>query len=159
MASVAAKPCQGDSFEFYLIIGFPDGYPKETMGYYFYYPLENKIFVAQNVEFFENCLTLQEASVSDVGLELLQKDDTQPSENTSEQHNDVEHMDVDPYSEKVLVYRFERISQAPDRYGFYIDVKEHELGDLNGPPNYKVGLSDPLWIPQTCVNHFMDRHH
>ncbi|GKA55680.1 retrotransposon protein, putative, ty1-copia subclass [Tanacetum coccineum] len=40
------------------------GYPKETMGYYFYYPLENKIFVARNAEFFENSLTVQEASGS-----------------------------------------------------------------------------------------------
>ncbi|GKA45350.1 hypothetical protein Tco_0738146 [Tanacetum coccineum] len=69
------------------------GYPKETMGYYFYYPLENKIFVARNAEFFENNLMVQEASGShglleasgsDVGLELIQEDDTQPSENTSE---------------------------------------------------------------------------
>nr|GEZ71373.1 hypothetical protein [Tanacetum cinerariifolium] len=27
------------------------GYPKKTMGYYFYYPLENKIFVTGNAEF------------------------------------------------------------------------------------------------------------
>nr|GEY54095.1 hypothetical protein [Tanacetum cinerariifolium] len=56
------------------------GYPKETMGYYFYYPLENKIFVARNAEFFENSLTIQEASGShgllessgsEEGLELI----------------------------------------------------------------------------------------
>nr|GEU46293.1 putative retrotransposon Ty1-copia subclass protein [Tanacetum cinerariifolium] len=67
------------------------------MGYYFYYSLENKIFVAPNAEFFENSLTLQEASGShglleasgsDVGLELIQEDDTQPSENTSERHDE-----------------------------------------------------------------------
>ncbi|GJW42392.1 retrotransposon protein, putative, ty1-copia subclass [Tanacetum coccineum] len=40
------------------------GYPKETMGYYFYYPLENKIFVARYVEFFETRLIKQEASGS-----------------------------------------------------------------------------------------------
>nr|GEW36231.1 hypothetical protein [Tanacetum cinerariifolium] len=32
------------------------GYSKETISYYFYYPFENKIFVAQNAEFFENRL-------------------------------------------------------------------------------------------------------
>ncbi|GJU98087.1 RNA-directed DNA polymerase, eukaryota [Tanacetum coccineum] len=36
-----------------------------------------------------------------------------------------------------------RIPQALDRYGFYVDVEEHELGDLNKPPNYKAALSDP----------------
>ncbi|GJX31659.1 retrotransposon protein, putative, ty1-copia subclass [Tanacetum coccineum] len=68
------------------------GYPKEPIGYYFCYPLENKIFVAQNVEFFENSLMVQEASGShellkssgsDKGLKLIQEEDTQPSENTS----------------------------------------------------------------------------
>ncbi|GJS97465.1 retrotransposon protein, putative, ty1-copia subclass [Tanacetum coccineum] len=81
------------------------------MGYYFYYPLENKIFVARNAEFFENSLMVQEASEShrllessgsDGGLELIQEEDTQPSENTR---------------------------------------KEYELGDLNEPPNYKDALS------------------
>nr|GEV69185.1 hypothetical protein [Tanacetum cinerariifolium] len=40
------------------------GYPKEMMGYYFYYPLENKICVVRNAMFLENSLTLQEASRS-----------------------------------------------------------------------------------------------
>ncbi|GKA93300.1 hypothetical protein Tco_0815286 [Tanacetum coccineum] len=99
----------------------PLGYPKETMGYYFYYPPENKIFFARNAEFFENCLIVQEASRShelikmsrsDEELELIQEEDTQPSENTSKEHNEV------------------------------VPI-EYELGDLNEPPNYKAALSDP----------------
>nr|GEZ72636.1 retrotransposon protein, putative, Ty1-copia subclass [Tanacetum cinerariifolium] len=39
------------------------GYPKETMGYSFYYPPENKVFVARNAEFLENSLIVQEASL------------------------------------------------------------------------------------------------
>ncbi|GJR11996.1 retrotransposon protein, putative, ty1-copia subclass [Tanacetum coccineum] len=39
-------------------------YPKETIGYCFYYPLENKIFVARSAELFENNLMVQEASGS-----------------------------------------------------------------------------------------------
>ncbi|GKF30029.1 retrovirus-related pol polyprotein from transposon TNT 1-94 [Tanacetum coccineum] len=55
-------------------------YPQETMGYCFYFPLKNKIFVAQNAEFFENSLMekessgshgLLESSGSDEGLELI----------------------------------------------------------------------------------------
>nr|GEX40901.1 hypothetical protein [Tanacetum cinerariifolium] len=88
------------------------GYPKETMGYYFYYPLENKIFVARNAEFFENSLIIQEASRShgllessgsDGGLELIQEEGTQPSENTSEIHNEVAPIEVEPQNVKVLV--------------------------------------------------------
>ncbi|GJU78898.1 retrotransposon protein, putative, ty1-copia subclass [Tanacetum coccineum] len=100
------------------------GYLKETMGYYFYFPLENKIFVSRNAEFFENSFMVQEASGShrllkmsgsDKGLELIQEEDTQPSKNTSEDTM---------------------------RYGYYVDIEEHELGDLNKTPNYKAALAD-----------------
>ncbi|GJY80804.1 retrotransposon protein, putative, ty1-copia subclass [Tanacetum coccineum] len=73
------------------------------MGYYFYYPLENKIFVARNAEFFENSLMVQEASEShgllessgnDEGLELIQEEDTQPSDITSDVHNEVVPIEV-----------------------------------------------------------------
>ncbi|GKB71990.1 reverse transcriptase domain-containing protein, partial [Tanacetum coccineum] len=36
-----------------------------------------------------------------------------------------------------------RIPQVPDRYGYYIDVEEYELGDLDEPSNYKVALAYP----------------
>ncbi|GKF70444.1 putative retrotransposon ty1-copia subclass protein, partial [Tanacetum coccineum] len=36
-----------------------------------------------------------------------------------------------------------RISQALEQYGFYIDAKEHKLGDHGEPPNYRAALSDP----------------
>ncbi|GJR21631.1 hypothetical protein Tco_0970158 [Tanacetum coccineum] len=119
----------------------------EMMGYYFYNPLENKIFVARNAEFFENNLTLQEASGShgmleasgsDVGLELIQEDDAQPSKNTSKRHDEIKPNEVESQSGEVPICRSGRISQAPDRYGFYVNAKEHELGDFNEPPNYKL---------------------
>ncbi|GKA97573.1 hypothetical protein Tco_0825467 [Tanacetum coccineum] len=74
---------------------------------------------------------------------LIQEDDTQPSNVTSEQHNEVEPNKVEPHSVKVPSGRSERISEALDRYGFYVDAEEHELGDLDEPPNYKVVLLDP----------------
>ncbi|GJW04199.1 zinc finger, CCHC-type containing protein [Tanacetum coccineum] len=54
------------------------GYLKETMGYSFYYPPENKIFVARNAEFFENDVIDHEASRSLEDLEIIQED-THPS--------------------------------------------------------------------------------
>ncbi|GKD87224.1 retrotransposon protein, putative, ty1-copia subclass [Tanacetum coccineum] len=54
-------------------------------------------------------------SGSNKGLELIQEEDTQPSENTSEDTM---------------------------RYGYYVDIEEHELGDLNKTPNYKAALAD-----------------
>ncbi|GKB82591.1 retrotransposon protein, putative, ty1-copia subclass [Tanacetum coccineum] len=128
------------------------GYPKEMMGYYFYYPLKNKIFVARNAELCENNLMVEESSGSlgplessgsDEGLELIQEEDTQPFENTSEEHNEAAPIVVEPQNVEVPIRKSARIPQAPDRYGFYVDVEEYELGDLDEPPNYKVALSDP----------------
>ncbi|GKC51048.1 zinc finger, CCHC-type containing protein [Tanacetum coccineum] len=69
---------------------------------------------------------------------IFKEDDMQPSNDTSEQHYEVE-----PHGVEVPIRRFERISQAHDIYGFYVDAEEHGLGDLNEPPNYKAALSEP----------------
>nr|GEZ57199.1 putative retrotransposon protein [Tanacetum cinerariifolium] len=87
--------------------------------------------------------TFHEASGSNVGLELLKELDTQPLNETSEQHDEVKHNEVEPRSQKVHVRLSERIPQEPDRYGFYVDVEEHKLGDLNEPHDYKSALSYP----------------
>ncbi|GJX03901.1 retrotransposon protein, putative, ty1-copia subclass [Tanacetum coccineum] len=105
------------------------GYLKETMSYYFCYPLENKIFVAQNAKFFENSLMVQEASGNHGLHESI--------------HNKVAPIEVEPRNVEIPIRRSARIPLAPDRYGFYVDVEEYELGDLNEPPNYKDVLSDP----------------
>ncbi|GJZ73671.1 hypothetical protein Tco_0637817 [Tanacetum coccineum] len=89
-----------------------------------------------------NGLTSQEASVSNVDLKFIQ-DDTQPYENTCENHDEVKHESVEPSSGIVLIHRFARMPQAPDRYGLYVDAEEHELGDLNEPTNYTALMSDP----------------
>nr|GFB12043.1 hypothetical protein [Tanacetum cinerariifolium] len=94
-----------------------NGYPKETMGYYFYYSPENKVLVAQNAEFLEN--------------------------NTSLNHKE-EDLEIDePQSDIVPICRSTRTRHAPDRMRLYIDAEEHELGDLGEPANYKASLLDP----------------
>nr|GEY71992.1 zinc finger, CCHC-type [Tanacetum cinerariifolium] len=60
------------------------GYPKETMGYHFYFPPKNKIVVARRAEFLKKNLISQEVSGRVVELEEIQDKDTSPSENTSE---------------------------------------------------------------------------
>ncbi|GKA56618.1 retrotransposon protein, putative, ty1-copia subclass [Tanacetum coccineum] len=65
-----------------------EGYPKETMGYSFYYPPENKVFVARNAEFLENSLIAQEASGSLEDLKIIQEEDTHPSLDTSLNHEE-----------------------------------------------------------------------
>ncbi|GKB76864.1 G-type lectin S-receptor-like serine/threonine-protein kinase [Tanacetum coccineum] len=66
------------------------GYPKETMGYYFYFPLENKIVVAMYTELLEKNLLSQEVSGRAKELEEIQDKETLPSENTSKIPMEVE---------------------------------------------------------------------
>nr|GEX63988.1 hypothetical protein [Tanacetum cinerariifolium] len=56
------------------------GYPKETMGYYFYYPSENKIVVERYADFLEKDFILQKESRRIIELE---DEGILPSENTS----------------------------------------------------------------------------
>nr|GEX63518.1 hypothetical protein [Tanacetum cinerariifolium] len=97
-----------------------NGYPKEIMGYSFYYPLENKVLVARNAKLLENSLITQEESESLEDLEIIQEEDTHPSINI----------------------RSTRTRHAPDHMCLYVNAGEHELGDLGEPANYKAALLD-----------------
>ncbi|GKC97453.1 zinc finger, CCHC-type containing protein, partial [Tanacetum coccineum] len=119
------------------------GYPKETMGYSFYYPPENKVFVARNAKFFENSLITQEASGSLEDLEIIQEEDTHPSENTSSHHDEGNQEIDEPQSDIIPIRNSTRTRHAPDRMCLNIEVDEYELGDLNEPANYKAALLDP----------------
>ncbi|GKC21948.1 hypothetical protein Tco_1024098 [Tanacetum coccineum] len=74
--------------------GQPLRYLKETMGYSFYCPPENKVFVTRNAEFFENSLITQEASRSLEDLEIIQEDYMHPSIDTS-LHHDEDDQEID----------------------------------------------------------------
>ncbi|GJR12260.1 retrotransposon protein, putative, ty1-copia subclass [Tanacetum coccineum] len=95
------------------------GYPKETMGYSFYYPPENKVLVARNAEFLENSLINQEASGSLEDLEIIQEEDTHPSIDTSLNHEE-DDLEMDEPQSDIIPIR-----------------------DLDEPANYKVALLDP----------------
>ncbi|GJU18040.1 retrotransposon protein, putative, ty1-copia subclass [Tanacetum coccineum] len=94
------------------------GYPKETMGYYFYFPPENKIVVARYAEFLEKNLLSQEVSGRAEELEEIQDKDTSPSENTTK-----------------FLWRL-KVSNHLKRKLFPF------VGDLNEPSNYKAAILD-----------------
>ncbi|GJZ91795.1 retrotransposon protein, putative, ty1-copia subclass [Tanacetum coccineum] len=48
-----------------------------------------------------------------------------------------------PQEEVIPIRRFARTHRAPDRLILNVEVKEHSLGDLNEPTNYKVAMLDP----------------
>nr|GEY28827.1 hypothetical protein [Tanacetum cinerariifolium] len=89
---------QGASY-FVTFTGDFSRYPKKTMGYSFYYPSENKVFVARNFEFFENNLIDQEASRSLEDLEIIQEEDTNPSVDTSLGHDEDDQEINEPQSD------------------------------------------------------------
>ncbi|GJS20523.1 hypothetical protein Tco_0449155 [Tanacetum coccineum] len=64
------------------------GYPRNPIGYSLYNLSENKVFVARNAEFFENDLIDLKASGSVDDLDLIQQEDTNPSVDTSLDHEE-----------------------------------------------------------------------
>ncbi|GKB78067.1 retrotransposon protein, putative, ty1-copia subclass [Tanacetum coccineum] len=119
------------------------GYPKETIGYSFYNPSENKVFIARNAEFFENNLIDLKASGSVEDLELIQEEDTNPFVDTSLDHEKDDQEIDEPQSDINPICRSTRTRRPIDRLCLYIDAEEHELGDLGEPANYKDALLDP----------------
>ncbi|GJY70679.1 retrotransposon protein, putative, ty1-copia subclass [Tanacetum coccineum] len=121
------------------------GYPKETMGYYFYFLPKNKIVVARYVEFFKKHLINQEISGRAVDLEEIQEEeDTTPSEITSNIPQEVEGFEPPqpPLEEDILIRRSERTRRVPNRLCLNVEVEEHSLGDLNEPTSYKAAMLD-----------------
>nr|GEX80686.1 hypothetical protein [Tanacetum cinerariifolium] len=123
------------------------------MGYYFYYPPENKIVVERYADFLEKDFILQKESVR---ITKLKDKENLPSENTSEHPIEEESLaliisqeeDVIPVRRSIRTYKAPdrlclNIEMDPDRLCFNVKVEEHSLGDLNEPANYKAALSDP----------------
>ncbi|GJU46520.1 retrotransposon protein, putative, ty1-copia subclass [Tanacetum coccineum] len=116
-------------------------YLKETMGYYFYFPPENKIVVMRYAEFFEKNLITHEVSGRAMDLEEIQDEDTSPSEITSEIPMEVEGFEP-PQEGVILVRRSERTHRAPDCLCLNVEAEEHSLGGLNEPTSYKAAMLD-----------------
>nr|GEW66298.1 hypothetical protein [Tanacetum cinerariifolium] len=123
------------------------------MGYYFYYPPENKIVDESYADFLEKDFILQKESWRIVELE---DEDILPSKNTSEHPIEEESLAliVSQEEDVILVRRSVRTHKAPDRLClnvkidpdqlcFNVEVEEPSLGDLNELANYKATLSDP----------------
>nr|GFB67018.1 hypothetical protein [Tanacetum cinerariifolium] len=71
---------------------------------------------------------------------------TNPSLDTSLNHEE-DDLEIDePQSVIVPIRRSTQTRHAPDRMCLYIDAEEHELGDLGEPANYKAALLDPEWL-------------
>ncbi|KAJ9546964.1 hypothetical protein OSB04_019507 [Centaurea solstitialis] len=116
------------------------GYPKTTVGYYFYNPEENKVFVARNGKFLEEKFLSSGNTRKDVDLQVVDEENTTPTVELEIQHENVE-----PQSQSIEemqrqdLRRSSRIIQEPDRYlGFLVSQDD---GDLNEPTSYGEAVS------------------
>ncbi|KAJ9547938.1 hypothetical protein OSB04_020481 [Centaurea solstitialis] len=109
------------------------GYPKTTVGYYFYNPDENKVFVARNGKFLEEKFLSNESTRKDVDLQIVDENDTSPMVEPEPQPEPVETVQTQE------LRRSSRTRQEPDRYlGFLVS---QESGDLNEPVSYGEAVS------------------
>ena len=96
------------------------GYPKETLGYYFYNPLEQKVFVARNAVFLEKQFLLKEASGSKIKLDKVhetQMDVDQPIDPKPITHED----EIIGESQIQAPRRSIRVCSVPERYRFLME--------------------------------------
>ncbi|GJS93931.1 retrotransposon protein, putative, ty1-copia subclass [Tanacetum coccineum] len=120
--------------------------PKGNNGIFFLLPSENKVFVARNAEFFESKLLDLKASGSVEDLEEIQEEDTNPSVDTSLNHEEDDQEIDEPQSDINPIRRSTRTRRPTDRLCLYIDTEEHELGDLGEPANYRAAYGS--WNPR-----------
>ncbi|KAJ9542291.1 hypothetical protein OSB04_028797 [Centaurea solstitialis] len=73
------------------------GYPRTTVGYYFYNPEENKVFVARNGKFLEKKFLSFGNTRKDVDLQVVDEENTTPIVEPEIQHENVE-----PQSEPIV---------------------------------------------------------
>ncbi|GJQ91683.1 retrotransposon protein, putative, ty1-copia subclass [Tanacetum coccineum] len=83
------------------------------------------------------------ASGSLEDLEIIQKEDTNPSLDTSLNHEE-DDQEINEHPSDINPIRRSTRTRCPrDRLCLYIDAEEHELRDLGEPANYKAALKDP----------------
>ncbi|KAL0391191.1 UNVERIFIED_CONTAM: Retrovirus-related Pol polyprotein from transposon TNT 1-94 [Sesamum calycinum] len=85
------------------------GYPKETMGYYFYYLSEQKVFVSRNVMFLKKNFLW----IADMMRYYLSKTCEAPQQNNATLFELIVSTDSIP-----VLRRSTRVSKLPDRYRF-----------------------------------------
>ncbi|KAJ9543591.1 hypothetical protein OSB04_023298 [Centaurea solstitialis] len=117
-----------------------EGYPKTTVGYYFYNPEENKVFVARNGKFLEEKFLSSGNTREDVDLQVVDEENTAPTVEPEIQHENVEPQ-LEPIEEVQTqdLRRSNGVRQEPDRYlGFLVSQVG---GDLNKPTSYGEAVS------------------
>ncbi|KAL0430623.1 UNVERIFIED_CONTAM: Transposon Ty2-B Gag-Pol polyprotein [Sesamum radiatum] len=105
------------------------GYPKETVGYYFYDPTEQKIFVSRNAVFLEKGFP----SNNQRDEVLIEESSGEPPHESTTSFEPTVHTDSVP-----ILRRSTRESRVPERYGFVGLTSQLD----NDPKKYGEAMSD-----------------
>lgn len=116
------------------------GYPKNSLGYYFYDPNEDKVFIARHAEFLES--KFLNAEISGRQVDLYEE----PSVNAQEVGTSNSQV-VGNELEKPSVRRSDKIRFEPERYGYNISssISYDEcclLISSDEPENYQQAIKD-----------------
>ena len=127
------------------------GYPKETKGYYFYLPSDNKVFVARFGTFLEREFISKRSSGSKVNLEEIQDPqvNTEPNENgegvqpiSTDEVATVTEPVGEPESEPVTqIRRSARTRNEPERYGFLVTSENDLIVHGDEPTSYQEAMA------------------
>ncbi|KAK8640337.1 hypothetical protein V6N13_008093 [Hibiscus sabdariffa] len=117
------------------------GYPKETKGYYFFNPKENKVFVARTGVFLEKEFLSNNENGRNIELEEVQQQKViEPEvEQTSQvvEENST-NLETQP------LRRSTRECHEPERYGFLVTTHEDIIFvDQDEPKTYQEAVSSP----------------
>src|SRR5262249_24233818 len=114
------------------------GYPMESYGYYFYNPVEKKVFVSKTTVFLEKEFLLEENSGSKIELE-----EVQDHENNDDNLDEPEPAPIEQAPNTQELRKSDRIRRPPKRYEFLIsEDKDVFLVEENEPTSYKEAISD-----------------
>ena len=111
------------------------GYPKDSIGYLFYHPTEQKVFVSRHATFMEKEFILERGSGRNIEINEVQQkqiDISQPNIHINKE--ELEHI--------TPIHRSERVRHVPIRYGFIIENNEAHIIKNDEPLTYtKVVMS------------------
>ncbi|KZV22848.1 hypothetical protein F511_19440 [Dorcoceras hygrometricum] len=133
------KQTVGDKLDTRSILCYFVGYPKNSIGYCFYYPSETKVFVSRNATFMEMEFLLDRKGKI-VELEEVREPTEVPSESLAP---------TEPVPEMVAPRRSERVPRAPERYGFLLEDDQGDQVVGSDPRTFKEAISDAdsnLWL-------------
>ncbi|KAK8539354.1 hypothetical protein V6N13_104402 [Hibiscus sabdariffa] len=117
------------------------GYPKETKGYYFYNPKENKVFVARTRVFLEKEFLSNKGNGRNIELEEVQQQQVHEPE-VEEIPQVVEENSTNLETQPLR--RSTRECHEPERYGFLITTHgDVILVDQDEPKTYQEAVSSP----------------